>query len=78
MFLNHKEEYFKERFFLPAVKKNTSRKQISHPSGQNAPSQGQLSLRPLCLRALLHYALGIHSYPRLKQIDLGSISINSE
>ena len=51
MFLSDGEVYFKERFFLPAVKKNISRKQISHPSERNAPIQGQLSLRQLCLRA---------------------------
>lgn len=50
MFLNRGEVYFKEQFPLPAVKENIPRKQISHPSEQNAPTQGPLSLSKLHLR----------------------------
>ena len=61
VFLNHEEVYFKEQFLLPAVKENTPRKQISHPSEWNASIWGQLNLRKLHLtvccimpRELLH------------------------
>lgn len=51
MFLNHGEIYFKEQFFLLAVKENIPRKQIPHPLEQNVPIHGQRSLRKLHLRA---------------------------
>lgn len=36
MFLGHGEVYNKKQFFLPTGKENIPRKQVSHPSEQNA------------------------------------------
>lgn len=74
MFLNHREVYFEEQVFRPAVKENILRKQVSHPSGTECTHRGPIEAEKIASQGVLHYALGIHSPPRLKQLDLGSIS----
>lgn len=77
MFLNHGEIYFKEQFFLPAVKENIPRKQITSSITTKCTHPWATEFEKIASQGRLHHDLGTHSPPGLKQLDLGSIRINS-